>query len=114
VRGGTRRPRPSGIPSAAGRCRRPAPRAAPRARTMVPHPPRLRPAVEALEDRRLLSTVYAVTTANTLIAFDSTFPARILGSPRPIRGLQGGESIRAIDVRPYTGQLYGVGSASRL
>src|SRR5207244_12505683 len=89
-------------------------RPAPRARTRVPHPPRLRPAVEALEDRRLLSTVYAVTTAGTLISFDSTFPARILGSPRPIRGLQGGESILAIDVRPSTGQLYGVGSASRL
>jgi hypothetical protein len=35
-------------------------------------------------------------------------------SPMPITGLQGGESLLAIDVRAASGQLYGLGSTGRL
>jgi hypothetical protein len=57
--------------------------------------------------------VWAVTTANSLIRFDSGAPGTI-NALVPISGLQSGESILAIDFRPVTGQLYGLGSTSRL
>lgn len=53
----------------------------------------------------------AVTTANALVRFDSTAPGAT--SSVALTGT-GGEQILGIDVRPATGQLYGVGSASNL
>lgn len=57
-------------------------------------------------------TIYAVTSNNTLLTFDSATPGTT--SSVAITGLQSGESVLAIDLRPATGQLYGLGSTSRL
>ncbi len=48
-----------------------------------------------------------------LVRFHSATPATLLGSVT-ITGLQAGETIVGIDMRPANGQLYGVGSTSRL
>ena len=57
--------------------------------------------------------LYGVTTANTLVRFRVETPATVtpVGA---ISGLQAGESVLAIDFRPANGQLYALGSASRL
>ncbi len=55
----------------------------------------------------------ALASNNTIL----TFNARNLGTPTsttPIVGLAGSETIVSIDYRPATGQLYGLGSSSRL
>jgi hypothetical protein len=57
----------------------------------------------------------ALTNQNRLVIFDSQMP---ITAP-PIRsmtvtGLQAGESLLGIDVRPLTGQVFGLGSTSRL
>jgi hypothetical protein len=66
-----------------------------------------------LEDRRVLSPLVALSTNNQLLAFDSSAPGTIEGV-LPITGLPSGESIVGIDVRPKTGQLYGLGSSNHL
>jgi hypothetical protein len=55
---------------------------------------------------------YATDANNNLQIFNFNK----LGAPtsKPISGLQSGENILAIDMRPATGQLYAVGSSSRL
>jgi hypothetical protein len=58
-------------------------------------------------------TVYAVTAGNQLVRFASNAPGA-LGAPLPIGGLQPGESILGIDFRPATGELFALGSSSRL
>src|SRR4026209_1526569 len=58
-------------------------------------------------------TIYALSTTNVLISFDSATPGTVSG-PIPISGLVGGESIVGIDFRPSTGQLYGLSNQSRL
>lgn len=57
--------------------------------------------------------IYAVTDTNQLIRFDSATPGTTT-TIGPITGIQGGENILGIDVRPATGRLYGLGSNSRL
>jgi trimeric autotransporter adhesin len=57
--------------------------------------------------------VYAVTSANELIQFDSTTPGSLLVT-QPITGLQASETIVGIDFRPADGQLYALGDSSRL
>ena len=57
--------------------------------------------------------VFGLTTNNTLVRFVSSQPNSILGTT-PITGLEEGENVLAIDFRPATGQLYALGSASRL
>jgi hypothetical protein len=69
--------------------------------------------VESLEDRRLPSAMVALTAQNQLLRFDSESPTVIQGSAA-IAGLQGGESVLGIDVRPATGELYALGSSGRL
>ncbi len=59
------------------------------------------------------ATLYGVTNANSLIRFDSATPGTI-STVGAITGLQGGESVVGIDFRPATGELYALGSASRL
>ncbi|CAN5878964.1 DUF4394 domain-containing protein [soil metagenome] len=54
-----------------------------------------------------------LTDGNQLVRFESTAPQTILGNAQ-ITGVQTGESILGIDLRPATGQLYGYGSTSRL
>jgi hypothetical protein len=66
----------------------------------------MRPATAGAE------TIYAVTSTGTLLTFDSATPGTTTSVA--ITGLQAGESVLAIDLRPATGQLYGLGSTSRL
>ncbi len=66
------------------------------------------------------STVFALATnpglapgPQRLVSFEAGTPER-LRSDVPIQGLQMGETLKGIDFRPATGQLYGLGSSSRL
>ncbi|MBC8075343.1 MAG: DUF4394 domain-containing protein, partial [Chloroflexales bacterium] len=58
-------------------------------------------------------TVAGLTTANELVQFNDARPDRILARAT-ISGLASGETLLGIDVRPATGQLFGVSSASQL
>ncbi|GAB2826481.1 DUF4394 domain-containing protein [Ferruginibacter profundus] len=55
---------------------------------------------------------YSTDNANNLLIFNLTSP----GTPvtKPITGLQAGENILGMDMRPATGQLYALGSSSRI
>ena len=53
------------------------------------------------------------TASNTFCFGFSAAPGTILGSV-PITGLNGGEQVLGIDVRPATGELYALGSTNRL
>ncbi len=66
-----------------------------------------------LADPRLEGIIFAVTTSNKLLSFNSGSPGTIL-SMQTITGLQTGEAVVGIDFRPATGQLYAVGSSSRV
>ncbi len=55
---------------------------------------------------------YAVDETNELLAFNPNKPATIV--TKPVTGLGAGENLLAIDFRQTTGQLYGLGSSSRL
>lgn len=57
--------------------------------------------------------LYAATASNRLLQFSSAEPDELI-SRRRLIGLQAGESLLGIDFRPATGQLYGLGSSSRL
>ncbi len=59
------------------------------------------------------ATIYGLTTGNQLVRFNASTPGT-LTTVGAITGLQGGENILGIDFRPATGQLYGLGSTSRL
>jgi uncharacterized protein DUF4394 len=59
------------------------------------------------------NTVHAVTTGNVLLRFDESTPG-VIQAQSTITGLQSGESVLGIDFRPATGQLYGIGSTSRV
>jgi len=56
---------------------------------------------------------YGVTQDNQLVQFQSDNVTNV-APIRSITGLPGGENIVGIDIRPATGQLYGVGKTSRL
>ena len=66
-----------------------------------------------LADPRLEGIIFAVTFTNKLLSFNSGSPGTIL-SMQTMTGLQSGESVVGIDFRPATGQLYAVGSSSRV
>ncbi len=57
--------------------------------------------------------VYGVTLQQTLVTWDSATPGTI-ASGVPIWGMASNETIHGIDFRPATGELYGLGSFSRL
>lgn len=57
--------------------------------------------------------VYGLTTGNSLVRFNSSRASTIL-STVSITGLQSGENLLGIDFRPATGQLFGLGSLSRI
>ncbi|MES2268572.1 MAG: DUF4394 domain-containing protein [Bacteroidota bacterium] len=57
--------------------------------------------------------IYAVTLDNQLLSLNAKNPASAT-KQTAITGLQADEKILAIDFRPATGQLYGVGSTSRI
>ena len=54
-----------------------------------------------------------LTASNQLVRFGPTTPGTA-AVPVAVTGLQDGETLLGIDVRPATGQLYGLGSTSRL
>ncbi|MGI4022424.1 MAG: DUF4394 domain-containing protein [Janthinobacterium lividum] len=56
---------------------------------------------------------YALTQDSKLLTINAKTASSIISSLN-ISGLQTGESILGIDFRPATGQLYGIGSSSRL
>ena len=56
---------------------------------------------------------YGLTSSGELAKFNANEPGTMISSVA-ISGLQSGESILAIDFRPATGELYGVGSSSRI
>jgi Domain of unknown function (DUF4394) len=57
--------------------------------------------------------IYAVSVSNKLLSFSSSTPGTIQKTMQ-ITGLQANENVLGIDFRPATGQLYGLGSTSRL
>lgn len=57
--------------------------------------------------------IYGVTSQDFLVTWDSAQPTSLL-SGIAISGLQLNERLVGIDIRPATGQLYGLGSSSRL
>src|SRR3981189_347401 len=75
--------------------------------------PRPRLQVEPLEDPQLLSPILALTDPNQLLRLDSAHASTILATTA-VTGLQTDETLRGIDVRPATGELYGLGSTGRL
>jgi hypothetical protein len=58
-------------------------------------------------------TVYGVTSDDKLVAFAPNKPGTLIRSV-PIAGLDGGETLLGVDIRPLDGKLYGVGSSGRL
>ena len=68
-------------------------------------PVRLR--AEPLEGRDVPTTLVGLTTADTLVTFDSASPGTT-SSPVVVLGLLATEDLVGIDFRPSTGQLYGV------
>ena len=58
------------------------------------------------------AVAYAVSTTNNLLIFNPTNPSATVA--KPITGLASGESILGIDFRPVNGQIYALGSGSRL
>jgi len=56
---------------------------------------------------------YGLTATNEIIEYNANASGTPI-STMSITGLQSGETLLAIDFRPATGQLYGVGSTSRL
>jgi hypothetical protein len=65
------------------------------------------------DDKPKTSNAYAIGSSNNLLSFNISTPGTI-NSDKPITGLQVGEVILGIDIRPVNGQLYGLGSTSRL
>jgi len=59
------------------------------------------------------ATAYALTAGGLIVTVDTNAP-HIEVFTRPLRGMQPGEVALAIDLRPATGQIYLLGSASRL
>ncbi|HSP56613.1 MAG TPA: DUF4394 domain-containing protein [Dehalococcoidia bacterium] len=68
--------------------------------------------VPARQGSACCDTIYAVTS-DSLQRFDSATPGSVTDVGL-LTGLQLGETIRAIDFRPATGQLYGIGGTGRL
>ena len=71
------------------------------------------PVVEGLEDRRLLSTGYALfgNSGAVLAKFD-TSKAHSIVATRTVHNLPQGMQLRGIDFRPTTGELYALGVRS--
>ena len=59
------------------------------------------------------TTAYGIDTLNQLVRFNVAAPQTV-ATIGAVSGLQSGETILGIDFRPATGQLYGLGSTSRL
>jgi len=71
----------------------------------------LRPDIEPAQP---LGELVAVTESNRLISFTAGAPQKLCTQPAQITGLQPGDQILGIDVRPYDGVLYAAGSSGQL
>lgn len=60
-----------------------------------------------------LGELVALTESNKLVSFNSAFPPKLCTS-QPVAGLQGGENLLSIDLRPNDGNIYGLTSSARL
>ena len=69
--------------------------------------------IESLEIRQVLTSMFGLTSAGQLAAFDSARPSQV-GSLTTVTGLKNGEALLGIDSRPATGQLFALGSTGRL
>ncbi|WP_239692005.1 DUF4394 domain-containing protein [Hymenobacter coccineus] len=58
------------------------------------------------------AVAYGVDADNNFVAFNPTAPQTQVA--KPLTGLQNGERIVGLDMRPLNGQLYGLGSTNRL
>jgi hypothetical protein len=58
-------------------------------------------------------TFFGLTTTNRIFKFDASDPTRVMINQK-ITGMQENELMLSIDFRPRTGELYGLGSSSRL
>ena len=74
---------------------------------------RFHPRVEELEDRCVPTTAFAISGSSNLVRFDTGTPGTI-GTTLSVTGLQNGESLLSLSVRPLMGQVYALGSSSRL
>jgi hypothetical protein len=61
----------------------------------------------------LAEAVYGVTEAGFLVNWESATPGTIIAGV-PLQGLQSNEQIVGIEFRPTTGELFGLGSFSRI
>jgi putative cell wall-binding protein len=57
--------------------------------------------------------VYGLTTDNHIVSFRAETPATVV-SDRAVTGLQSGEDLLGIDIRPSDGQVYALASTNRL
>ena len=71
----------------------------------------LRPEVEPTQP---LGELLAVTQSNRLISFTVAAPQKLCTAPAQITGLQPGDQILGIDVRPADGLLYAAGSSGQI
>src|SRR5262249_54261833 len=67
----------------------------------------------ALASPTQAESIKAITAGNVLISFDSATPGT-LSSQVLVTGLQAGEAIMGIDIRPANGLLYALGSSDSL
>lgn len=58
--------------------------------------------------------ITVLTSGNRLLTVDSATPSTTSEDPVTVTGLASGETLLAIDYRPATGTLYGLGSTSRI
>ena len=70
-------------------------------------------ALSAAAPATAAEALYGVTDANALVTLHSDSPGAIRAGV-PISGLQEGERVLALDLRPKSGQLYVLGSTSRV
>ena len=56
---------------------------------------------------------YGISATNALVKYNANASQTVMAQV-PVTGLQAGENILAIDFRPATGQLYGLGNSNRL
>jgi hypothetical protein len=67
-----------------------------------------------IEPTQTLGDLLAVTETNRLISFTASAPQKLCTQPAQITGLQPGDQILGIDVRPMDSQLYAAGSSGQL
>ena len=67
-----------------------------------------------IEPNQPLGELLAITESNRLISFTASAPQKLCTQPAQVTGLQPGDQILGIDVRPANGLLYAAGSSGQL